>query len=166
MRHLFLATLFAGTLGLCVSDIQAQVVAGQMGFHATDGSRSAGTICSGFSCKSSNMVSKPNVKVTFTIRAPKNSRYFLIVGPSASMCQGIPGFLNQWAVPAIVVLPGTVTQVDTGAKCFGYMATFSATVPGNVRKGARATFQALAEVPDANNVLRPAFSTPVDIIIL
>ncbi len=66
----------------------------------------------------------------------------------------------------VVLLPGTVTQVDNGSKCFGYMATFSATVPGNVRKGARAALQALAEVSDAKNVIRPAFSTPIDIIVL
>ncbi len=166
MRHLFLATLCASTIGLAVSDVQAQPVAGQMGFYAAGGGRSAGTTCSGFSCTSTFMVAKPNVQVTFTIRAPKNSRFFVIVGPSASMCQDFSGFLNKWAVPAIVLLPGTVTQVDTGAKCFGYKATFSATVPSNVRKGARATFQALAEVPDAKNVMRPAFSTPIDIIVL
>ena len=112
------------------------------------------------------MVAKPNVQITFTIRAPKNSRYFVVVGPSASLCKDFPGFLNKWTVPVSILLPGTVTQVDTGVKCYGYMATFSATVPNNVRKGARAAFQALAEVPDVKNVIRPAFSTPIDIIVL
>ena len=88
----------------------APIVAGQFGFFAADASSGAGTRCSGFSCTAAKMTTSANATVTFTVRAPRNARYFILVGPSINRCVDFPGFLNKWVVPASVVVPGVVTS--------------------------------------------------------
>jgi len=141
------------------------IVPGQFGFDVNNGTTGAGTLCSGFSCTPGNLSTKGGEKLTFGIRAPKDAKYFVIVGPSSALCQTLPGFLNKWVVPATVLLPGTVNQIDTGPRCFGYMASFTIGVPNGVPKGARVSVQALAEVQDSNGRKQPAFSSPIDIVV-
>lgn len=166
MHHLHIASFLLGLSILCGGEAQAQTVAGQVGFEVAGGGRQAGTTCSGFSCTPSRLIGKPNLSLTFTIRAPQKARYFVIVGPTSKACQAVPGFLNKLAVTPLILIPGTVSQTDTTVKCFGFKATFQVTIPGSVRKGAGTAVQVLAEVPDSKKVLTPAFSSPIDIIVL
>ncbi|MHC4077755.1 MAG: hypothetical protein ACYST0_04835 [Planctomycetota bacterium] len=141
------------------------IVAGQFGFNVTNGATSAGTLCSGFSCTPAKMNTKGGEKLTFTIRAPQNARYFMILGPKSVFCQTFPGFLNKWVVPVTILLPGTVNQFDTGPRCFGYKASLTVGVPNGIPKGTQVSLQALAEVMSPNGRKLPAFSSPIDVIV-
>jgi hypothetical protein len=166
---LFLPVIAAFAIG--VGNVQAQgnknppIVPGQFGFDVNNGTTGAGTLCSGFSCTAATLNTKGGEKLTFGIRAPQNARYFVIIGPGSLLCQPFPGFLNKWVVPVAVLVPGTVNQLDTGPKCFGYKSNFTIPVPNGVPKGAKASVQALAEVQDLNNRTFPAFSSPIDIVV-
>jgi hypothetical protein len=152
-------------------NVQAQingrppVKAGQFGFDVTNGSTGAGTLCSGFSCTPAKMNTKGGEKLTFSIRAPRNAKYFVIFGPASVLCQTFPGFLNKWVVPVGILLPGTVNQTDTGPRCFGSKSSFTVAVPNGVPRGSRVSVQALAEVTDQNGRKFPAFSSPIDILV-
>lgn len=166
---LLLPVLAAFTFG--TSMLQAQIiirppiVPGQFGFDVNNGTTGAGTLCSGFSCTASTMQTKGGEKLTFGIRAPKDARYFVIFGPSSSLCQTFPGFLNKWVVPAVILVPGTVNQIDTGPRCFGYKSSFTVGVPNGVPKNSKVSVQALAEVQDQNGRKFPAFSSAIDIVV-
>ncbi len=170
---LLLPVLLAGAL--CASDVFAQptrgpinggrppIVQGQFGFNINDGTTNAGTLCSGFTCTAATLSPSAGATLTFGIRAPRNAKYFLIVGPSPSLCVTFPGFGNKWIVPVSIVIPGVVNQVDRGPRCFGYMSSFTANIPRGTPKGTRAAFQVLAELPTASNTKQAAFSSAINI---
>lgn len=170
MRPPLLLSLLA-VLALGAERAQAQingrppVVAGQFGFDVNNGNAGAGTLCSGFSCTPSKMNTKGGEQLTFGIRAPQNAKYFVIFGPSSVLCQTFPGFLNKWVVPVTVLVPGTVNQIDTGPRCFGYKSSFTVPLPNGVPTGSKVSVQALAEVLDQNGRKFPAFSSPIDIVV-
>lgn len=169
MRLPLLSSLIL-TVTLGTGHVQAQnnrppIVPGQFGFDVNNGTTGAGTLCSGFSCTPATMNTKGGEKLTFGIRAPQNAPYFVIVGPSSALCQTFPGFLNQWVVPVIILLPGTVNQIDTGPRCFGYKSNFTVPVPNGIPKNTKASVQALAVVQDINGRKFPAFSSPIDIVV-
>lgn len=139
------------------------IVPGQFGFSVSNGNTSAGTLCSGFSCTAATLNTKGGEKLTFSLRAPKDAPYFVIIGPSSAFCQTFPGFLNKWVVPVTILVPGTINQIDRGPRCFGYMSAFTVPVPNNIPKGTKASAQALAVVQDINGRKFPAFSSPIDI---
>ncbi len=170
LRLPHLSLLLAGAL--CVSAIPAQISGrppikpGEFGFSVADSSASAGTPCSGFSCTAATLNTKAGQKLTLSIRAPQNARYFVIIGPTKpALCATVPGFVNKHVVPVVILLPGVVNQVDRGPRCFGYMDSFSATIPSGTPRGTQAAVQALAEVTTANGRKLPAFSSPVKIVV-
>ena len=138
----------------------------QFGFFATDGVGGAGTVCGGFTCTPAKLTTSSNATLTFTIRAPKDAPYLLIVGPSAPLCVSLPGILNKWAVPNVVMLPGIVNQPEPprGLRCFGWLSTFKATVPASA-KGLKVGVQVVAEVTSLAGPKMPAFSTPIEISV-
>jgi hypothetical protein len=170
LRLPHLSILLAGAL--CVSAIPAQIGArppikpGEFGFSVADSNASAGTLCSGFSCTAATLNTKAGQTLTLSLRAPQNARYFVIIGPAKpALCVTFPGFLNKHVVPVVILLPGVVNQVDRGPRCFGYMDSFSATIPSATAKGTQAAAQALAIVSTANGRTLPAFSSPVNIVV-
>ena len=172
LRLSHLSILLAGAL--CVSAIPAQIGGrppikpGEFGFSVADANAnaSAGTLCSGFSCTAATLNTKAGQKLTLSLRAPQNARYFVIIGPTKpALCVTVPGFLNKHVVPVVILLPGVVNQVDRGPRCFGYMDSFSATIPSATAKGTQAAVQALAMVTTANGRKLPAFSSPVKIVV-
>jgi hypothetical protein len=167
MRLPLLLSVIAA-ITVSAGDVQAQrppIVPGQFGFDVNNGTTGAGTLCSGFSCTPATMKTKGGEKLTFGIRAPKDVPYFVIFGPSSSLCQTFPGFLNKWVVPVAILLPGKVNQIDTGPRCFGYKSNFTVGVPNGVPKNSKASAQALALVQDINGRWFPAFSSPIDIVV-
>jgi len=139
---------------------------GQFGFSVGDSTGGVGTACSGFSCTALKWTTSVNAKLGFGIRAPKHSRYFVIVGPPTNMCVTLPGILNQWVVPNVVMIPGIVNQQEPPLwiRCFGWYSTFTIPVPSSAR-GATVSVQAVAEVTTGVNIVQPAFSVPIDISV-
>jgi len=142
------------------------IVIGQFGFSVGDSTGGVGTACSGFSCRAIKWTTTVNARLGFGIRAPKNSRYFVIVGPNSNMCATVPGFLQQWVVPSLVLIPGVVNQPEPplSIKCFGWYSTFTIPVPPSAR-GVKVSVQVVAEVTTGINILQPAFSVPIDISV-
>ena len=142
------------------------IVVGQFGFSVGDSRGGVGTACSGFACKGPKWTTTVNARLGFGIRAPKNARYFVIVGPVSNMCVTVPGILNKWVVPNVVLIPGIVNQPELprSIRCFGWHSTFTIPVPASAR-GARVSVQAVAEMTTGINITQPAFSIPIDISI-
>lgn len=159
-----IAILFLMTLGIGAT--RAQVVPGQIGLFASGGGRTAGTTCSGFSCRSALLVAKPNIRFEFTVRATKDAPFFVIFGAQANQCVSIPGFVNRLVVLPALVSSGVVNTPDPGGNCTGFKASFQLTVPGSVRKGTRLAVQALAIVKDSKSVPRPSFSSAIEMVVL
>ena len=160
-----IAAITLGTAHVHAQNGRPPIVPGQFGFDVNNGTTGAGTLCSGFSCTPSTMNTKGGEKLTFGIRAPQNQPYFVLVGASSAFCQTFPGFLNKWVVPPIILIPGTVNQIDTGPRCFGYKSNFTVPVPNGIPKNTKASVQALAVVQDNNGRWFPAFSSPIDIVV-
>jgi hypothetical protein len=164
--------LLATTLSLlAIGQAAAQtgrppIVIGQFGFSVGDSKGGVGTVCSGFSCTPLQWTTSVNEKLGIGIRAPRNSRYFVIVGPKTNMCVTVPGILNQWVVPAVVLIPGVVNQPDApfSIRCFGWHDALSILVPASA-SGVTVSVQAVAEVVTGTNVIQPAFSIPIDISV-
>lgn len=166
MRHFVPSAILVFAIGISAASSTAQTKPGQIGFYAEGGGRSAGSLCSGFSCSPARLVGKPNISLTFSIRAPRNAPFIVVAGPSATLCVQIPGFSNQLVVVPSLTFAGVVSTPDPNVSCTGYKASFQITIPGSVRKGARLALQALATTKDTNNVSRPAFSSAIEVIVL
>ncbi|MCA8958734.1 MAG: hypothetical protein KDC87_21840 [Planctomycetes bacterium] len=156
------APLAALLLAASATAQEPPVQPGKIGYSVATTSASAGSLCSGFACAPADLLVARGATLTFAVRTNPGLPFVLLAGPNAQPCVTLPGILNQWAGPSLLVFAGTANQNDT-IRCWGGLATLALPVPTTTPLQTAVVTQVVADNGTAPAV--PAFSQPVRITV-
>ena len=160
-------SFLALSVGLAAQAENPPVTPGKIGFSVGGQQGAAGVFCSGFQCKALPLGVTRGETITLSIRTQLQSPWILLAGTQAlPVCQAIPGILNQWAGPSILVGVGRVQSPDR-IRCWGGLQTLTVPVPAAIPLNTRAAIQVVADVvaSHTSSAKAPAFSAPVELTV-